>query len=117
MIKAHRSRNAVQPDLETAALAGFLLNGVRWLSPDASDFLGHHAKARLCRHGGCFLWALGSVWHPAHRLKLAGKILIEILSIFSHALEDFREGQRRDKQYREENAYGFKHGQLSSLYP
>ena len=48
-------------------------------------------------------------------LQLAGKILIEILSTFSHALEDFGGGQRRDKQYREKNAYGFQHGQLSSL--
>jgi len=114
---------------------GFLLNGVRRLSPDGFDFLGRHIDLRLCRQSWWFVLALGSTepllrrrggwflwgcdirgwflgvqdirWRPAHRLKLAGKILIEILSTFSDALEDVRCGQRRDKQYREENAYGF----------
>ena len=45
-------REAVRPDLEAGAVAGLLLNGVRWLSPDGSDFVGRHANARLYRDGG-----------------------------------------------------------------
>ena len=41
-----------RPDLEVAAVAELLLNGVRSFSPDGSDFVGRHADERLRGRGG-----------------------------------------------------------------
>src|SRR5262249_32992034 len=134
-IKAHRSRVAVRPDLRTVAVTRLLPARVGWLAPYGPDFLGRHPDARLCGRGGWLLFARENrPWFlyvrnnrerflcvrnicgdVSRRLKLARKILIESLSILANALEDFCGGQRREKEHRKKNAYGFQHSDVPRL--
>src|SRR5262249_48179522 len=108
---------------------------VGWLAPYGPDFLGRHPDARLCGRGGWLLFARGIprgflyfrhiperfffvrdiCGGVAPRLHLSKENLIEKPSILANALEDFCGGQRREKEHRKKNAYGFQHSDVPRL--